>query len=183
MSRMLSSICICCWVETFELFLYYWVETDLVLFICIFAIGLQETHGLKQIHVLFVWLKQTKYVNFLMGRIRPNVTCVQAETFCLDGWMYGIFSCLAWDQSLVGALSKGTSVSRFSNMVGYCWNHCLDVHDWSQSQLKFVLTGSMKGLVTQLPVLCAQFNTGTFSWIWHVVRCHIGYCFGKWKTN
>ena len=95
-----------------------------------------------------------------MGRIRHNITCIQAETFCLDGWMYGIFSHLAWDQSLGGTLSKGTPVSRFSNMVGYCWNHCLDIHDWSQSQLKlkFVLTGSMKGPVTQLPVLSLVHN-------------------------
>ena len=75
-----------------------------------------------------------------------------------------IFSCLAWDQSLGGTLTQGTPVSRFSNMVGYCWNHCLDFHDWSQSQLKSILTGSMKGSVTQLPVFsCAQFNTGTLS--------------------
>ena len=80
-----------------------------------------------------------------------------------------IFSCLAWDQSLGGTLTQGTPVSRFSNMVGYCWNHCLDFHDWCQSQLKSVLTGSMKGLFTWLPVLsCAQFNTGTNVLIWHV---------------
>ena len=89
-------------------------------------------------------------------------------------WIYCVFSHLAWNQSLGGTLSQGTPVSRFSNMVGYCWNHCLDVHDWCQSQLKSVLTGSMKGPVTRLPVLsCAQFNTGTLSWIWHVARCHI----------